>query len=189
MPHRRILVIKHGALGDIIQGLDGYASLRAGHQRDHLAVLTTPPFAGLFAAMPFFDEVLVDHRASPLNILANWRIRQMFRRSWDRIYDFQSSKRTARYFAHFVPAGVETVGKHKAASHPIPDMTGVNNRDRMVATARVGGCPKTKHRQTGLLLMIRKRPAPCGADPGLFPGKAGKALASASLCSTGTTTD
>ena len=28
MPHRRILVIKHGALGDIIQGLDGYASLR-----------------------------------------------------------------------------------------------------------------------------------------------------------------
>ena len=31
MPHRRILVIKHGALGDIIQGLDGYASLRAGH--------------------------------------------------------------------------------------------------------------------------------------------------------------
>ena len=144
MPHRRILVIKHGALGDIIQGLDGYASLRAGHQRDHLAVLTTPPFAGLFAAMPFFDEVLVDHRASPLNILANWRIRQMFRRSWDRIYDFQSSKRTARYFAHFVPAGVETVGKHKGASHPIPDMTGVNNRDRMVATARVGGCPETE---------------------------------------------
>ena len=48
---------------------------------DHLAVLTTPPFAGLFAAMPFFDEVLVDHRASPLNILANWRIRQMFRQA------------------------------------------------------------------------------------------------------------
>ena len=79
----------------------------------------------------------------------------MFRRSWDRIYDFQSSKRTARYFAHFVPAGVETVGKHKGASHPIPDMTGVNNRDRMVATAWSAVVPKPKHRQTGLLLMIR----------------------------------
>ena len=144
MPQRRILVIKHGALGDIIQGLDGFASLRAGHQGDHLAVLTTPPFAGLFAAMPFFDDVLVDERASPLNLMANWRIRQIFRRGWDRIYDFQSSKRTARYFAHFVPAGVETVGRHKGASHPLPDMTGMNNRDRMVTTARIGGCPETE---------------------------------------------
>ena len=29
---RKILVIKHGALGDIVQALDGFASLRAGHK-------------------------------------------------------------------------------------------------------------------------------------------------------------
>lgn len=68
---RKILVIKHGALGDIVQALDGFASLRAGHKDDHLAVLTSPGFAGLLSMMPYFDEVLVDHRAGPLQLVRN----------------------------------------------------------------------------------------------------------------------
>lgn len=143
MPRRLILVIKHGALGDIIQGLDGYASLRAGHSGDHLAVLTSPAFESFFRSMPWFDEVIVDHRASPFNIIETLRMRSVFRRGWDRIYDFQSSKRTARYFAHFVPQGVETVGVHPGASHRLPDMSALNNRDRMLQTAVIGGCPET----------------------------------------------
>ena len=150
MPARRILVIKHGALGDIIQGLDGYASLRAGHPDAHLAVLTTAPFAGLFAAMPFFDEVLVDHRASLLNLLQTLRIRGVLHNGWDRIYDFQCSRRTRRYFAHLAPRGVETVGIHPGASHPLPEMAHLNNRDRMITTAVTGGCPETET-ETGWL--------------------------------------
>lgn len=146
MSGKRILVIKHGALGDVIQGLDAYASLREGHKGDHLAVLTSPAFAGLFKAMPYFDEVLVDPRASALNILATLRIRRMFHAGWNRIYDFQSSSRTARYFAHLVPANVETVGRHDGASHPLPDMSALNNRDRMLRTAMLGGCPETTAR-------------------------------------------
>ena len=142
MAGRRILVIKHGALGDVIQGLDAYASLREGHAHDHLAVLTSPAFAGLFHAMPFFDEVLVDKRAGPLNIPETLRIRRLLKDRWDRIYDFQSSRRTARYFAHFVPTGVETVTKFKGATHPHPDMSHLNNRDRMLETAKLGGCPE-----------------------------------------------
>ena len=38
----KILVIKHGALGDIIQGLDAFASLRAGNPRAHIALMTSP---------------------------------------------------------------------------------------------------------------------------------------------------
>ena len=38
----KILVIKHGALGDIIQGLDAYASLRKGNPEAHIAIMTTP---------------------------------------------------------------------------------------------------------------------------------------------------
>ena len=59
----KILIIKHGALGDMVQALDGFASVRAGHPDGHLALLTTKPFAGLARAMPFFDEVIVDRRA------------------------------------------------------------------------------------------------------------------------------
>ena len=35
--NRRILVIKHGALGDIVQALDAFASLRAGNPLAHIA--------------------------------------------------------------------------------------------------------------------------------------------------------
>ena len=60
---RRILVIKHGALGDIIQGLDAYASLRAQFTKAHITLLTSKNFASLMQTMPYFDEVQIDERA------------------------------------------------------------------------------------------------------------------------------
>ena len=138
---RKILVIKHGALGDIVQALDGFASLRAGHKDDHLAVLTSPGFAGLLSMMPYFDEVLVDHRAGPLQLARNVQLWRVLRRNWDRVYDFQTSRRTRRYLDHVLRDGTDIIGQSRRASHPLPDMTGMNNRDRMLETARLGGCP------------------------------------------------
>ena len=138
---KTILVIKHGALGDIVQGFDGFASLRTGHRDDHLAILTTPAFAGFFGMMPWFDEVLVDRRGGILNPGEFMRMLRLLRRPWDRVYDFQSSRRTRRYLDRFLPGGAEIIGHSRRASHPLPDMAGMNNRDRMLATARLGGCP------------------------------------------------
>jgi len=95
VPSQRLLVIKHGALGDIIQGIDAYASLRAGYPQAHIVVLTTPPFAGLFAAMPWFDEVVIDHRAAVGNLRQMFRIRTLLRRGWSQVVDLQCSNRTA----------------------------------------------------------------------------------------------
>ena len=139
----KILIIKHGALGDMVQALDGFASIRAGHPDAHLALLTTPPFAGLAQAMPFFDEVIIDRRAKPWNLLALLEIRSILRGGWQRIYDLQSSRRTRRYLNHLIPSSVEFVGVHPGASHRLGDMTGINNRVRMVMAAEKGGCPNT----------------------------------------------
>ena len=136
----KILIIKHGALGDIIQGIDGFASIRKGHPNAEISFLTTTPFAKLAEMMPFFDQVLIDPRAKFWNIPALMKIRKIMNSGWTRIYDFQSSKRTRQYFKSLVPQGVEFVGVHQGVSHPIPDMTGINNRDRMVKTAEIGGC-------------------------------------------------
>ena len=136
----KILIIKHGALGDMVQALDGFASIRAGHPDAHVALLTTKPFAGLAQSMPFFDEVIVDRRAKAWNLPALFEIRSVFRQGWQRIYDFQSSSRTRRYLHHVIPSGVEFVGVHQGASHRLGDMTGINNRDRMLMTAEKGGC-------------------------------------------------
>ena len=95
---QRLLVIKHGALGDIVQGFGAFASLRAGHPDAHIALLTTAPFVELANMMPWFDEVLVDRRAGVLHLQESWRMRQLIRDNWDMIVDLQCSQRTAHYF-------------------------------------------------------------------------------------------
>lgn len=138
----KIMVIKHGALGDIVQAIDGFASIRAGHPSAEITLLTTAPFAGLARLMPFFDDVVVDRRSKPWNILNILLMRKLFASGFMRIYDFQSSSRTRKYFAHLIPSSVEFVGVPKNAAFVLPDMTGVNNRDRMLKTAALGGCPE-----------------------------------------------
>ena len=81
-----ILVIKHGALGDIIQGLDAYASLRKGNPEAHIAIMTTPGFAQLFSQMPWFNEVIIDKRANAINVAQAIRIRSVLRRNRERRY-------------------------------------------------------------------------------------------------------
>ena len=147
MSAEKIMVIKHGALGDIVQGLDGFASVRGGHPDAEITLLTTSAFRGLAEAMPFFDAVAIDRRAPFWNIAEAVRMYQFFHGGngegggWKRIYDFQSSRRSIRYFNQFIPKSVEFVGIPARASHVLGDMTGVNNRDRMVMTAALGGCP------------------------------------------------
>ncbi|MGB1177413.1 MAG: glycosyltransferase family 9 protein, partial [Candidatus Puniceispirillaceae bacterium] len=63
MDRPRILVIKHGALGDLVQGFDAFAGLRAGRQDAHITLLTSPAFVELARRMPWFDEAVEDPRA------------------------------------------------------------------------------------------------------------------------------
>ena len=95
----RLLVIKHGAFSDIIQGLDTFASLRAHHLDAHISVLTTGAFCAAYVKMmPFFDEVLIDERAPFRNLrYMPLHIKSIFQSQFDIILDLQCSKRTARY--------------------------------------------------------------------------------------------
>lgn len=135
----KILVIKHGALGDIIQGLDAYASLRKGNPEAHIAIMTTPGFAQLFSQMPWFNEVIIDKRANAINLAQAIRIRSVLRRNWRFIVDMQCSRRTARYHQFFTKPSVSWIGTAKNCSDPLPDFTGVNNRDRMMFCAKCAG--------------------------------------------------
>lgn len=134
-----ILVIKHGALGDIIQGLDAFASLRRGNPKSHISILTTPAFAPMFVQMPWFDEVIVDHRASVLNIPQALRIRAVLRRPWRCVLDLQCSRRTAWYHTFYSCRQTRWIGTAKNCSDPLPNFIGVNNRDRMLFAAKWAG--------------------------------------------------
>ena len=134
---QRLLVIKHGAFGDIVQGFGAFASLRAGHPVAQIVLLTTSPFVEFAKAMPWFDEVLVDDRAGILHLPECLRMRRIIRERWDMIVDLQCSRRTACYFKFFARADTKWIGTAKGCSDPCPDFAGVNNYQRMCIAAEM----------------------------------------------------
>ena len=134
-----ILVIKHGALGDIVQGLDAFASLRAGNPQAYITLLTSPGFMSLAKMMPWFDDVVVDSRASLINFVASLRIRRHLRRNWSVIVDMQCSGRTRLYFSHFRLPTTRWIGIAPGCSDPLPEFKDVNNRLRMMKAAEMAG--------------------------------------------------
>ena len=99
----RILVIKLSALGDIVQAFPAFDRIRAAHPDAHICLLTTPAYAGLAAAGPWFDAVEADGRPRGLaGTLA--LVRRMRRRRYDVVYDLQGNDRTNALFQAMRPS-------------------------------------------------------------------------------------
>ena len=174
--HLQFLVIKHGALGDIIQGLDAYAALRQSFPDAHITLLTSRPFAPLMSQMPFFDEIIIDKRAPIWQLSALYSVRTLFQRSFDYIIDLQCSKRTSRYFRWFVKPHQTWIGTASGCSHPYPDFTGVNNAERMRHAMRMVGAKDTEANLSFLSADIALAPPQPYAVlmPGCSPAKPSK---------------
>ncbi|WP_114373815.1 glycosyltransferase family 9 protein [Elioraea thermophila] len=125
-----ILVIKHGALGDLIQAFGPFAAIRAHHPGARIDLLTTPPFAALMRRAPWFDRVLEDPRAPAWNLPASLRLaRSLAREGYARVYDLQTSARSSRLFhlMRLFGARPEWSGIARGCSHPHANP----DRDRM----------------------------------------------------------
>ncbi len=120
----RILVIKLGALGDFVLAFGSFAAIRAQHPSARITLLTTPPFAGLAAAAPWFDEVLTDDRPPWWNLPGLARVRRRLR-GFDFVYDLQTSSRSSHYFR--LAGRPCWSGVARGASHPHANPA----RDRM----------------------------------------------------------
>ena len=134
----KILVIKHGALGDIIQGFDAFASLRKSFPYAHITLLTTQSYQKLMTSSNWFDQILIDRRASVWNVNQAMNIWSLFRQSWDKIIDLQCSKRTASY-ARLKLTGTRWFGTALNATDLMPDFSGIPNRQRMLTAVSMAG--------------------------------------------------
>ena len=96
----RILVIKHGALGDWVLATGCFAAIRRHHRSAHITLLTTPAFADWGARCPWFDDVWIDERPSLLAKPLAWASlrRRLIDGRFRRVYDLQTSGRTGLYF-------------------------------------------------------------------------------------------
>jgi ADP-heptose:LPS heptosyltransferase len=98
----KILIIKHGAFGDVIQSEGALRDIRENHQGDDIIVLTTPAYHKIFERCPWITRVILDPRAPRWRLDLMWKLRKQLRaEQFDIIYDLQNSSRTAFYFRWF----------------------------------------------------------------------------------------
>lgn len=131
-----ILVIKHGALGDVVMATGAMRAIRAHHQADRLTLLTTARYAPLLEGSGWFDAIWLDDRPTLARPQALWRLRgRLAGGGFARVYDLQTSERTALYFRIWPRPRPEWVGIAPGCSHPHTDP----ERDRLHGTDRLAG--------------------------------------------------
>ena len=101
-----VLVIKLGALGDIVFADGALRDIRERHPGAHITLLTRRAFVPLMGRCPWVDTVVADENAP------RWRLdrmaalrRQLVAAGFARVYDLQNSRRTRFYRRWLAPSG------------------------------------------------------------------------------------
>ena len=115
---RRILVIKHGAFGDVVQCDGALRDIRLDAADAEISVLTTPAFQRIFKRCPHVDRVIIDPRAPRWRLDLMHGLRSVLRaEKFDMVFDLQNSARTSSYFKWFLN-DVKWSGTAPGCSHP-----------------------------------------------------------------------
>jgi ADP-heptose:LPS heptosyltransferase len=163
----RILVIKLGALGDLVLAFAPFAAIRAHHPHAHITLLTTLPFVGLASASPWFDAV--DGRPAWWNLAGLRRLRGQLS-GFDFVYDLQTSGRSSRYRRLAGKAGWSGIAR--GASHPDadPDRDRLHTRRRQAGQLAQAGIADVP--EPDLSWLLPYGPTPPGRIALLVPGAA-----------------
>ncbi len=90
----RILVIRYGALGDMIYCFQSFAEIRAAHPRAEITVLTAPAFVEFAKRMPWFDHVMPDPHPTLRQPLVWWKLAKQIReQNFTRVYELHGKLR------------------------------------------------------------------------------------------------
>jgi len=113
----KVLIIKLGAFGDVIQSDGAIRDIRAHHPQDEIVVMTTPAFRKIFERCPHINRVLVAPRAPRWRLDLMYKLRQQLRaEQFDMVYDLQNADRTCFYYTWFL-RGTPWSGIVRGCSH------------------------------------------------------------------------
>lgn len=139
----RILVIRYGALGDMIYCFQSYHEIRQAHPNAEIALLTAPAFADFARRMPWFDQVIVDTHP-PKHRPDMWLMQalKLSQFSPTRVYELHGKLRQSIMFWLLGgPFGPEWSGAAKFASHPRlwPPQPNTHFKDFLASQLRLAG--------------------------------------------------
>ena len=103
----KVLVIKLGALGDVVMATPLLDAIARHHSHDQLELLTTPAYRPLFEAWPRYHVTSFERHGWRNNLAV---LRWLRHARFDRIYDLQSNDRSALWCA--LSGSRERVGNH-----------------------------------------------------------------------------
>ncbi len=140
--HNRILVIKHGALGDFILATGAFKAIRGHHPAARVTLMTSPDHAALGRACGWFDAVWEDARPR-LWEASGWLgiARRLRDARFDRVYDLQNSDRTRAYFFLLGRRVREWSGIAPGCSHSHrdPERRNLHTLDRQAGQLAIAG--------------------------------------------------
>ena len=93
---KKILVIKHGSLGDIIFALPSMISIRKKFPKALVYLLTEEKYVSLLMKTKIFDEIIIDNRKD-FFFKSIFYVFKLLRMEYDTVIDLQNSKRTSIY--------------------------------------------------------------------------------------------
>jgi len=134
----RVLVIRHGALGDIVLTFPAFAAIRRAHEGAEIVLLTTALFVKLLGKSPWFDRVEVDAKPKFWDLAGVMRLRRQIR-GFDVVYDLQTSSRSARYFRLAGRPKWSGISAGCSWPHDDPNRVLLHSRERLAAQLRVAG--------------------------------------------------
>ena len=135
-----VLIIKLGALGDVVMAFQPFADIRAHHAGDRVTVLTTAPFAGLLRASPWFDAVAVDARPAWWDLAGAAALRRQLA-GFDLVYDLQTSGRSSRYFRLAGRPAWSGIARGASLPHANPARNGMHTIARQRDQLAMAGVP------------------------------------------------
>jgi len=97
---KKILIIKHGSLGDIILALSAFASIRNYYKDAKITLLTEKKYFNFFKISSYINDFIEDDRKQGFIMSIVDKIK-LFNNKFDLIIDLQNSKRTSIYNIFF----------------------------------------------------------------------------------------
>jgi len=147
-----ILIIKLGALGDVVMSTPLVTAIQAAHPQDDVFLLTSPAFASIFSTVSDL-HIQVFPRRGLRNMIA--AVRWIRALKFNRIYDLQGNNRSGLLCA--LAGSPECVGNHSRypyTHHPEDSWRGQSHIfDRLVAvlaSADVGNVANRPHLPAGV---------------------------------------
>tara|TARA_Y100000590_G_scaffold459148_1_gene615507 strand:+ start:2381 stop:3301 length:921 start_codon:yes stop_codon:yes gene_type:complete len=97
---KKILIIKHGSLGDIALALPAFASIKKHFNKSKIFLLTEKKYFNFFKKSPYIDKCIEDNRSK--NLLKTFEmLNSLLTYKFNFLIDLQNSKRTSLYNLFF----------------------------------------------------------------------------------------